>query len=250
MSATTEIKEDIYRFGWRDISTKMPDGTVRTKRIPLTLKDCLYPEEGDVMATGRDHEAIIRYLAGLLERRLDLDAGELVNADCQFRWGHPTIGNHSPDIAVTFGVSNPDRDFQSFDVMEEGVKPSVIIEVVSPNVRQNDVTTKVNEYHQLGIPWYFIVDWEDEDGPRSLIGYRYAPLGYVRLKPADDGRLWVEALNLWMEAKERSVVCYDGKTGQRILGEKELERLAEHEKTRADAAEARFRELEAKLAGQ
>ena len=284
MSATTEIEEDLYRLGWRDIKTKMPDGTVRTKRIPLTLKDCLYPEEGDVMATGTDHDAIIVYLAGLIGRRLAENTGALVTKDCQFRWGQPPIGDHSPDVAVTFGVQflrddqGRPRSFSSFDVKEEGVKPKVIIEVVSFNYRENDVTTKVNEYHQVGIPWYFIVDREDEGGPRSLIGYRYSPSGYVRLKPADDGWLWVEPLNLWMEATEQGVNCYDGDTRQRLLTETELDRFAKQEtvranrerkkaeqekaradqetanaareKARADAAEARLRELEAKLAGR
>ena len=282
MSAATEIKEDVYRLGWRDVTTKMPDGTVRTKRIPLTMNDCLHPEENDVMPASTDHDAIIDYLKGLIRRRLVADVGALVTADCLFRWGHPSLRDHSPDIAVTFDVRDlPNRIFRSFDVKSEGVKPKVVIEVVSLDTRENDVTKKVDHYHQLGIPWYFIVDREDEDGPRSLIGYRYAPSGYVRLKPTDDGWLWVEPLNLWMEATEQGVNCYDGDTRQRLLTEDELDLLAEqeaaranrewdraeqekanaerekaradketanaaHEKARADAAEARLRELEAK----
>ena len=40
---------------------------------------------------------------------------------------------------MIFGARNQDRDFRSFTVADEGVKPTVIIEVVSLNVRDNDV---------------------------------------------------------------------------------------------------------------
>ena len=261
MSVITETPPDIYRYGWRDISTKMPDGTVRTRRMALTLKDCLYPEEGDHMSNNFEHHTISHYLAGAIGQALVGVAGVLVSVDLKFFWGRTDMGNHSPDIAVTFGVRDAAKKRRpSFNVVEEGVRPTVIFEIVSPNLRENDVATKLDEYYRLGIPYYVIVDQEDEDSPRTLSGYRWTPTGYSPL-PADvRGWIWIDPLKLWLEAEEFDVVCYD-MTGKRIMGEMELKQLAERErdradaerikaeqeKARADALDARIRELEAKL---
>ena len=269
MSAITETPVDIYRYGWRDISTKMPDGTVRAKRMALTLKDCLYPEEGDHMSNNAEHHAISTYLAGALEQALADDAGALVSVDLKFLWGRADMGNHSPDIAVTFGVRDAAKKRRpSFNVVEEGVRPTVIFEIVSPNLRENDVETKLDEYHLLDIPYYVIVDQEDEDSPRTLCGYRWTPSGYAPLKANARGRIWIDPVKLWLEAEEFRMACYDAE-GKRFLGQMELARLAERETTRAEkerdradeerkraeqekakaaALEARIRELEAQLA--
>ena len=278
MSAIIETpKADLYRFGWRDVTTTMPDGTVRTKRVALTLKDCLHPLEGDHIVHGSDHPAIIRYLVTVLENHLyDKDAGALVTDDMGVYWDDPELDHHSPDIGVFFGVRDRDRYRPSFKVAAEELKPTVIIEVVSHNVRVNDVETKVDHYHRLEIPYYIIVDQKTEGGRRTLVGYRYSPTGYAPLPTDNRGRIWIEPLNVWIEAKGRSVVCYDGATNEPLPGPNEIPRIiereaarvemervraekektradeerinAEQEKTRADAAEARIRELEAKLA--
>ena len=276
MSTTTEVAEDL--FGWRDIATKMPDGTVRFTRIPLTLKDCLYPEEGDCMPASPDHTSIVVYLYEVLKQRLGQDPTVFVSSDCMFYWDHPDLVKHSPDIAATFGVKDSDEIRRSFREAEHGVRPTVIVEVVSPSTRTNDIDSKVEDYHRLGIPFYLIVDQEYDEGPRSLIGYRYAPAGYVPIDPDENGWIRIGPLNLWIEARDRDVVCYDGTTRERIMDaaelaevvEKERDRadseranaarekvradaekaMAEHERSRADAAEAKLRELEAKLAGR
>ena len=276
MSATAETPAtDIYRYGWRDISTRMPDGTRRFTQMPLTLKDCLHPQEGDHIVNSSDHNDIIDYLKMVLRTSLYKDAMVLVSDDLGVYWDDPRYDHHSPDLAVFFGVRDRDRFWPSFNVAEEGVKPTVIIEVVSTNVRTNDVDEKVEHYHDLEIPFYLIVDHESEDSPRTLIGYQYTPLEYVPMPRDKQGRVWIAPLNIWVEAKERSVVCYDGVTNERFPGLNEMplrmereaamaakERdRAEQEKTRADAEkvkaeqereradslELRLRELEAKL---
>ena len=255
MSAITETPPDIYRYGWRDISTKMPDGTVRTTRMALTLKDCLYPEEGDHMSNNAEHHDISTYLEGALTQALVGVAGALVSGDLKFLWGRAGMGNHSPDIAVTFDVTDPAKPRRSsFNVVEEGVRPTVIFEVVSPNLRENDVGTKLDEYHRLGIQYYVIVDQEDEESPRTLSAYRWTPSGYASLKPDARGWIWIDPVKLWLEAEEFRVNCYDA-DGKRFLGQMELASLAERETARADqekvkveAMAARIRELEAKLA--
>ena len=259
MSAIIETpKADLYRYGWRDVTTTMPDGAVRTRRVDLTLKDCLHPLEGDHIVHGSDHPEIIRYLVTVLRNHLYKDAGVLVTDDLGVYWDDPDLDHHSPDIGVFFGARDRDRYWPSFNVATEELKPTVIIEVVSHNVRVNDVETKVDHYHRLEIPYYIIVDQKIEGGRRTLIGYRDTPTGYAALPTDEQGRIWIEPLNLWIEAKDHAVVCCDGATNKPLPGPNEIPRIiervekerfrAEQEKTRADAAEARIRELEAKLA--
>ena len=133
MSVLTKIAEkDPHPYGWRDLITKMPDGTVRTKRIALTLRDCLYPEEGDCMPTNPGHTTIVFYLYQVLKQRLDHDLKIFVSSDCMFYWDHPDLVKHCPDVAATFGVKDRAEIRRSYNEAEQGVRPTVIIEVVSP----------------------------------------------------------------------------------------------------------------------
>src|SRR5262249_13959658 len=126
-------------------------------------------------------------------------------------------------------------------------RPRLLIEVVSPNYRDNDVVIKVEHYHRARVPLYVIVDREQEEGPVKLIGYQYAPQEYEEMLPDAQGRLWLEPLRVWMGARGDGVVCYDGVTGEDrgdyIRVRQEAERLTDDLAT----AEARVRELEAEI---
>src|SRR5262249_35101461 len=41
------VPSDPYRYGWRYVRVKHPDGTETFDQVPLTLEDVLFPEEGD-----------------------------------------------------------------------------------------------------------------------------------------------------------------------------------------------------------
>src|SRR5207245_8006400 len=104
-----------------------------------------------------------RYLQDVLERRLAGDPTALVLGDCKVLWEDGV--HHSPDLAIIFGVRRPRDVWSEFDVAAEGVRPRLIIEVVSPSTRVNDVEKKVEEYHRYRVPLYVIVDREGEEGP-------------------------------------------------------------------------------------
>ncbi len=38
---------DPFRYGWRYVSVRGPDGTETLDQVPLTLEDVLFPETGD-----------------------------------------------------------------------------------------------------------------------------------------------------------------------------------------------------------
>jgi Uma2 family endonuclease len=245
---------DPFRYGWRYVPRTLPDGKVEYDQVPLTLEDVLHPQEGDVMPGTSAHEQDRFYLFGVGKRQTAGDPTALVLHDVLVFWDVPGLRQHSPDISVIFGVRQPEKLRKSFDVAAEGVRPRMLIEVVSPNYRNNDVVIKVEHYHRAQVPLYVIVDREQAEGPITLKGYRYAPQRYEEIPLDAQGRLWLEPLGVWLGTRGNQVVCYDGVTGKEIGDyaqvSQEAERLSqETERLNQElaAAEARNRELEAEL---
>lgn len=229
---------DPYYYGWRDISTEGPDGKAVTVRVPLTLEDCLHPQMGDVIVESSLHEQILTYLATILRTRTACDPRALVLSDTGVYWDEPEIGHHCPDVAVISDVPEKRADWSAFHVAEQGTRPRLIIEVVSPNTRTNDVQDKVEQYHQVRVPFYVIVDRINEQW--KLAGYQWTPTHYLPMPSDENGRLWLEPVGLWLGLKGDRVALYDGATGQEIPDYAMLEE-------RHQAAEARIQELEKAL---
>jgi hypothetical protein len=87
-----------------------------------------------------------------------------------------------------------------------------LIELVSPNTRENDVVHKMRHYFQLKIPLYILVDWEREDGPRTLRGYRYDKEGWIDI--AENGRVVIERFGVTLEVRDGQTVALDLRTGE------------------------------------
>jgi Uma2 family endonuclease len=254
---------DPFRFGWRDVRRIRPDGSVELDRLPLTLEDVLHPEPGDVLVENSVHEGIRTYLSIVLRARLARVAGALVLSDCRVDWDVPGLRHHSPDISVIFGVRHAREKWSTFDVAEEGARPTLVIEVTSPDTRSNDLEAKLEHYHRVGVPFYVLIDEDESSGMRALrlLGYRHTPAGYEPLPPDDRGRLWLEPAGLWLAIREGRVRFEDQQTGTAIgdyteqveaLDASERARAATEEaravaEARAEAAEIRLRDLEAEL---
>lgn len=260
---------DPFRYGWRLVKTTRPDGTEDFDQIPLTLEDVLHPEEGDFIIQTPKHVADWVYLNQVFQARLADNPDAVVMSDCRIDWGVPGLKAHGPDVAVCFGVRRR-YDWGTFDVAAQGSRPALVIEVVSPDYRDNDVTIKVDHYHRAGVPQYIIVDdlGNDEDRRLELVGYRYEPRGYRRQAPDEHGWLWLDAVRLWLGVVGDRVACFDPETGLEIadyvtltrdLTEANLELAAANQRSleaqaRAEAEareraalEARLLELEAEL---
>ena len=93
---------------------------------------------------------------------------------------------------------------------------------------------------------YVIADREKIGDPWSLIGYQWRPDSYVPMMPDAQGRLWLDAVGVWLGADEGRLICYR-RDGTPIGGYVELQHQLDAERQRAEAAEARMRELEAEL---
>ncbi len=255
------IKEDRFELGWRYVPRPLPNGDYFQERVPLTLEDILHPEVGDFRLHTQDHERFCVYLYDVFKACLTGDPTAIVLHDVRVAWAEPEIKAHGPDVSVIFGVKEQ-RDWATFDEKEEGTKPTLIVEVTSPKTRQVDLVDKFDEYAQVGLQFYIIIDTHKHRGEtvRRLLGYGLTETGYEMLIPDEQNRLWLQPLQIWLGIEDNEPRCYD-QTGQPIGDYTQVsEALAAEAKARAEAetqaaaeakaradAEARLQALEAEL---
>jgi hypothetical protein len=263
-----DVPSDPYRYGWRYVRVKHPDGTESFDQVPLTLEDVLFPQMEDFIVHSDWHLDDILYLRVVFRGRLARNPTAAVTSDCLVDFNIPGLRPLGPDVAVFFGARRKDG-WSTFDVAAEGARPILLVEVTSPDTRRNDLVDKVDYYHRAKVPIYVIADARESGGERklTLIAYRYTPRAYRRIKPDDRGRIRLEALGLSLGVKRDPgtsadrLACYDLETGEEVgnyaavdTARIAAEARAEAEARRAEAeararaeAEARIRELEAAL---
>jgi Uma2 family endonuclease len=238
---------DPFRYGTRWRRVRLPNGQVTEQPIPLTPEDLLDPELGDEVTQSGPHGLVATTLFDLLTRWFATASDVLVLFDMKMIWGIPGLPNPSPDVAVTRGIRDKEKFRSIFDVAEEGVRPCLILEVVSSSdaeMRRNDYERKVEIYQRAGIPEYLVVD--PPFAPEEcvlLTGYRLAPdRRYRKIEPDSQGRFYSETTNLFFAPSEdgRSVRVADGATGRWLL-------TAGQEEAARRAAEAEVEQLRAEL---
>jgi Uma2 family endonuclease len=214
---TPTVTEDPFRYGWRDVYSAGPDGQEAHERVPLTLEDVLHPQEGDVIFQNEVHASDCRYLANVFSTRPIGPPHAVVTEDKGIQWGVEGIRHHSPDIGVFVGLSRePERGSAMLELAELQGRCVLVIEVVSPSTRVNDVVTKIDHYYRVGVPLYVIIDQVKEDGPRALRAYRHGPKHFLPVELDGQGRLLLPLLGLRLGLREGRVVCFDGQTGQEL----------------------------------
>jgi Uma2 family endonuclease len=176
----------------------------------------------------------------------------LVLSDMIVDWGVEEVRSHSPDVSVFEDVDTPPvRQQGTFHLAEAGGRCVLVIELVSPHTRDNDVERKRAEYHQVGVPLYILVDQERLDGPRKILAYEYHPEGYVPVPLDARGRLLVGPLGLCLGLKDGWVVCYETVSGEEVEDYEELTHARKEEAARRRAAEERSeREAAARQAAE
>jgi len=250
----TDEAADPYRYGWRYVRHDHPDGTYVMEQAPLTLEDVLHPQEGDQVTHSDAHQRRRRYLMNVLEARLAHDPAAVVLDDVRVAWDHPALKPHGPDIMVILGV-RARKNWSTFDVAAEGVRPTLIIEITSPETASIDRSNKLEEYDLAGVPLYLIVDTLllRKEPALRLLAYTQTPSGYQVLPPDARGRIWLAPVRIWLGVEQHELICYDER--DQPLGDYralaaalavETQARAEAEQ-RAEMAEARIRALEAEL---
>jgi Uma2 family endonuclease len=261
MPADRETQADPFRYGWRWQRVRLPNGEVTEQQIPLTPEDLLNPQLGDEVPQSLPHFRLVTLLADLLTRHFEPWPDVLVTGDFKMFWGIPGLKEPAPDVVVIPGVRDKDAKRASFDVVAEGTRPSLVIEVVSPpdpEIRRNDYERKVEIYQRVGIPDYLIYEPPTRENDRlTLIGYHLGPDGrYRRIKPEAQGLLLAPAVGLLFGVDEdgQTPVVVEPTAARRLLTSHQEEkarkaaerRVAEEAKARkvaerraADEAEAR-----------
>jgi len=236
---------DIAERGWRTTEVLQPDGTIAWVNIPLTEAEFLHPKEGYHLPNSTFHDAVAGEVKDMLTCRYAADPTVGVFRDLLIEWDTPDMGDHCPDTFVAFGIRAKEQNRHKFIVANEGVRPALIIEVVSPSYRKADRQTKVEQYAQMGVQEYVIIDgWTDRAAVAAeVLGYRLVDGRYQPIAPDGDGRIWCATVGVWMSIQAGRLVMVDGETGQPLkaplaLTEENRELTEENRKLAIAKAEA------------
>lgn len=247
--------EDAFRYGWREHEVETPDGKRMMKRTPLTLEDVLHPQEGDYIVESYEHELHRAYVASVSRFQLRNREGVVVLSDVRTDWGHHFIRPHAPDVGIFENVFE-EKEWRTFYVKDENARPLVVFEIVSRSTRVNDVYYKLLHYAEVGVPLYVIFDSQTRKGEKvwSVEAHALNASGdYEPIFADDEGRVWLEELQMYVGSLEEQIACFD--IDKRRIGNYtevavELETTkAERDAAieRAQAAEQKSAELTAEL---
>jgi Uma2 family endonuclease len=230
------------------------DGRMEQLEIPLTREDYLNPQLGDHWTQGRLHS----------ENRLDVFARLrhwarsrpefLVVSELQHLLG-PGLPKPSPDLSVIRGAHDPDEVEDSYDVIEQGVPPCLIIELIwpaDPLIREVDEHDKVDLYQRVGVHEYLLVELPLElHGRFGIFGYRLDSNGiYQWIVPDAEGGLLSETTGLWFGIRPdgTGLIVRDAATGEPLPNVSEAVEALKQEAEARQAAEAKADAAEAELA--
>jgi Uma2 family endonuclease len=230
-----------------------PDGHLELVEMPLTPELFLDPQLEDKMVQGQLHGEVTHDLAGLLKTYLRSKRDDVVVLWDVKHYLVPGLPAPAPDVSVIYGIHQKDFEekLDSFDVAKEGVRPSLVIEVVSPKsarIRRTDKVDKVKLYQTAGISEYLILD-----PPRRKNRYRYEWTGYrldawgfySPIEPEADGALFSETTGLSFTVSPRRERYYVlDENGEPLLSHGETDKAWKAEK------EAREKEAEARRAAE
>lgn len=231
-----------------------PGGKLRQVEIPLTPEIFLNPRVTDQIMYGERHSRVGREIANLLESRLEGQPDVTLFYDMKLLLSDP-LPDPGPDVMVIRGVRPGDR--RSFNVESEGVPPSLIVEVVSPQdskIRRIDLEDKPAIYQQAGVSEHIIVDSLRQDPRLRLLGYRLDGSGRYRpIEPDSAGRLLSEIAGVWFQVSPdgNRVLVFEHPSGRRVLNPLEQKKKARREaRARKAAEEARQAAEEARKAAE
>jgi Uma2 family endonuclease len=233
--ASGSSADDPFRYGWRLVPRPTPDNPHYLEQVPLTLEDVLHPEVGDFIVHSDRHETDRIYLTDVLRARLETSGIAVVLSDVRIAWDIPDLRVHGPDVMVIPGIHER-QNWSTFEVAVEGVRPALIVEITSPETRDNDLEIKVEHYARAGVAQYVIVDDMGHGRIRRLrlLDYRLTEGRYMA-HPADAaGRVHLVIANLWLGIEGDHVVCYDEQGA--ALGDYAM--VAQQARREAEAREA------------
>lgn len=217
----------------------------RRRPAPPAVEDPLYPHsDGKPLAESEPHMQCIRWLLDAVEDVLRGREEVSIHGDMFWYWnqGHPE-DKRAPDVMVLFGVPmNPVRlSYKGWE--HRGVVPAVVIETASAE-QQNMLLGELREdYERLGVREYFVFDWSDHYLERPLYGFRRRGRTYQNIRPAADGSMLSQQLNVRLRPEARMLRFVNAVTGQPIPTRSERLAIQQQELAARDAEARRLREL-------
>ena len=225
------------------------------------------PEHPDEQMTNFDHIAL-NGTAYLLSKHFDNPETTLIAGE-RFLVVRPTrgvAGSMYPDLLIAFDVDPVAyKENNGYTIDEQGKPPDFVMEIASRRTGGQDIAAKRNGYAELAIPEFWRFD-ETGDFHKSLLaGDRLAADGQyepIAIEEAADGVLqgFSHVLNLRIRWERGQLRWHDPETGRQIANlederaarlrmEQEAQEAISREREARLQAEARVRELEARLEG-
>jgi Uma2 family endonuclease len=235
--------------GWRMEWVKDEEGEEQLLYFPLTEDEFIHPEEDYHLPSNTFHGTLQRDLIDVLQRRYIKREDVGVFGDLIIKWGIEGLRQHCPDVCVVFGLKDKEKYRSKFIVPEEGTKPAIVMEVVSPHYRTADRQKKVKQYARAGIPEYIIFDRRRQRGELrdEVLGYRLEGESYGPIVPDEEGKIFSQTLDIHFGMREGKVMLFEGRTGELLLTSQALQQLAEREQQRAEEERQRAAQLEQSL---
>jgi len=231
-----------FPYGWRYVIETLPNGEETYSEVPLTAEDFLDPQLGDQMIQSAKHFRTNIDLFNIFDKCYANDPTVKVFGDLKMIWGIPGLKEPAPDVAVVPNIKDKDAEPSSFEVLKEGTRPCLIIEIMSPNYPGDD-TTKVNVYEQAGVAEYIIINpHSDKTRPfYEIFGYRLKNGKYRAIKPDNKGRLLSQTTGVLfsLHRKKRVLKLFDAHTGKRLLTALETDAALSKSEKRTQDAEKR-----------
>ncbi len=251
-ASSPEPAHDPYEYGWRERREIAPDGTEKLRWDPLSYRDLLDPQEGDVVAEDSVHRTVTDDVARILKRRYEDQPSVAVWSNLKILFEIPGLTTGpGPDICVVEGVRDRDLRRTSFRYGEEPGEVRLVIEIVSKNSVRKDFRGLLAIYGPLGVEEYVAIRPRGfyPQGPFELRAWRRdARTGSLRpLRPDAEGRLRSRVTGVLFGTGEEGwgLEVWDAATGERLrTSEEELrwhaERREEAEERAGDAEHRAF----------
>ena len=160
----------------------------------------------------------------MLTRRYANSPDVGVFRDLLIEWEIADLADSCPNTFVSFGLQNKEQNRTKFIVVQEGVRPTFIIEVVSPRYRKEDRETKVVQYAKALVQEYVVIDRRTyrRQVVDEVLGYRLVGGYYQPITADEEGRILCETVGLWISLQDGNLIMEDAQTGKRLKTSVEL----------------------------
>ena len=244
-----------FHIGTRLVNHRDAEGNiVRHEYVPLTIEDYLHPQEEDKFYVSNRHSITVRYLGHALELNLRDRLRLKTFIEQRVDWQVEGIEPHAPDAVVLDGYSIPYDDMLgTVPVRDLGCVPLAVFEVTSEATRHTDFGEKLDEFLDVGIPYYFAIDVAAPNGAPAILAMQRINDRYRLMPEHPKLGFMLPELKLYFRWEEDRLIVAD-REGSDIPDSATLgaeldasRRRADAETVRADALAAELAELKARL---